>query len=335
MGTADLTPGADAETTIVTCIEAGGLEEQVVLLARSLRRLGGRYADLPFVAVKPRAGPGLRRATLRMLDELGVRYVDQALNVATGWWAHANKPAVLLWADRDVDTARITWIDSDMLVLREPDGFAPPAGFDFIARAGEAFDVASNGDDEKTPFWHAVCAGQGLAFDDFPTITSFPDGKPIRAYWQAGLFTFRRGGAFAPAYERAMRDLLAGSVGSRFAGVYHTDQVALALAVQASGVRAAEYAPTMNLNLNRKDPATFGRYPIGEIRIVHYHGSFWPDTVDWAREQLGGLDAEQRAVLDGAVPFTSGGRFMRVRQRLYRLRRARAIKAYERRARLI
>lgn len=326
---------ANAETTIVTCIEAGGLEPQVVLLARSLRTFGGRYADLPIVAVKPRAGPGVSRATLRTLKELDVRYVDRPLNVATSWWAHANKPAALNWADREADTPNVTWIDSDMLVLREPDAFAPPAACDFIARAGEAFDVASDGVDAKAAFWRAVCADQGLAFDDFPTITSFPDRKPIKAYWQAGLFTFKRGGAFPQAYERAMAGLLRGSVGSRYAGVYHTDQVALALAVQSSGSRAAQYSPLMNLNLNIKDPDTFGLYPIEEVRIAHYHGSFWPQTIDWAREQLRGLSAEQWAVLDGTVPLASGGKLLEVRQRLYRLWRARAIRDYERRARLV
>ena len=261
--------------------------------------------------------------------------VEDMLNIQTAWWAHANKPAALSWADENVRTAWVTWMDSDMLFLREPASFVPPPGFDFIARAGEALDVASSGDDEKAPFWRAVCARQRLEFDTFPTIVSFPDGKSIRAYWQAGIFTFRRGSGFARTYGQIMNDLLAGDIGSKFAGVYHTDQVALALSVQAVGLAAAEYAPTMNLNLNEHNAEPFGRYPIETVAVVHYHGSFWPDKADWALKQLGPLSIEQRAVLDGLVPLSSGSRIVRLQRRAYELARAKPMKAYKTRARLI
>lgn len=335
LGPPDTGATAGDDTTIVTCIEAGGLEDQVVLLARSLRRLGGRHAGTPVVAVKARRGPPLRRSIRRALGDLDVRIVDEPVNSDTAWWAHANKPAALSWADRELRTQWISWMDSDMFVLREPDALAPPPGCDFIARAGEAFDVASSGHDDKAPFWRAVCEPQGLDFDAFPTITSFPDDRPIKAYWQAGLFTFRRGTAFAPTYRRVMDDLLAGSIGSRFAGIYHTDQVALAIAVQAARMSVAQYAPPMNLNLNDKDPETFGRYPLDAVKIVHYHGSFWADKADWAIARLAGMTDEQRAVLAGLVPLSAGTVTSRLHRRLYEIARSRPLKAYVARARLM
>jgi len=287
------------------------------------------------VAVKARRGPPLRHSTRWALNDLGVRIVDKPVNSEKAWWAHANKPAALLWADQELRTQWVSWMDSDMLVLRELDALAPPRGCDFIARAGEAFDVASSGDDDKAPFWRAVCELQGLDFGAFPTITSFPDAQPIKAYWQAGLFTFRRGTAFAPMYHRVMDDLLAGSIGSKFAGVYHTDQVALAIAVQAAQMAVAEYAPPMNLNLNYKDPETFGRYPLDQVKVVHYHGSFWADQAHWAMGRLAGLTDEQRAVLAGLVPLSAGGVTSRLHRRLYEIVRSRPLKAYAARARLI
>jgi len=319
-------------TTIITCIEAGGLEDEVVLLARSLRQLGGRYADTPVVAVKARNGPAIRRSTRQALDQLAVTFVERPLNVRTPWWAHANKPAALVWAQSHATTPWVTWMDSDMLFLREPAAFAPPTGYDFIARPGEATDVASSGSDEKASFWHAVCAQQQLDFDRFPTIISFPDRKPIRAYWQAGIYTYARSSGFADAYARIMHDLLAGSIGSKFAGVYHTDQVSLALAVQAAGMTAAEYAPTMNLNLNVHNAEPFGRYAIDQVNIVHYHGSFWPADAAWAMRQLGSLNNTQRAVLDGLVPISSGSALVRFQRQLYAMSRAQSMKAYKGRA---
>ena len=324
-----------SSTTIVTCIEAGGLEDQVVLLARSLRRLGGLYANLPIVAIKARAGPPLRRRTRRALNELDVRFVDKPVNSNRAWWAHANKPAALLWADQELRTQFISWMDSDMLVLRELDPLTPPEGCDFIARAGEGFDVASSGSDDKALFWRSVCAQQGLDFSTFPTIESFPDQKLIKAYWQAGLFTFRRGTAFAPTYNRVMNDLLAGNIGSRYAGVYHTDQVALAVAVQAAITSAAQYRPTMNLNLNDKDPSTFERYPFEEVKIVHYHGSFYSEKSNWAIAQLSNMSKEQVSVLNGLVPLSVGGFTLRLHRKFYETIRSFKIKAYHARVKLV
>jgi len=331
-GPANLMIDPVEQTTIVTCIEAGGLEDEVILLARSLRQLAGKYAAMPLVAIKARNGPAIQRSTRQALDELEVKFVERPLNVRTPWWAHANKPAALAWAQSHVTTRWVTWMDSDMLFLQEPESFTPPAGYDFIARPGEATDVASSGSDEKAPFWHAVCAQQQLDFDRFPTVISFPDGKPIRAYWQAGIYTYARSSGFAAAYARIMHDLLTGSIGSKFAGVYHTDQVALALAVQAAGMTAAEYAPTMNLNLNVHNAEPFGRYPLDQVKIVHYHGSFWPSEAEWAMRQLGALNDAQRAVLDGLVPISSGSAFVRFQRQLYAMSRAQSMKAYKGRA---
>ena len=79
------------ETTLCTAIEAGYLEQEVLLLAESLRRFGGRRAGLPLVAVRPRKGPRIARATRRRLSELDVTLVeDEMLSVDYSWWAMAN-----------------------------------------------------------------------------------------------------------------------------------------------------------------------------------------------------------------------------------------------------
>src|SRR5439155_1748639 len=147
------------ETTLCTVIEAGYLEQEVMLLAESLRRVGARQADLPIVAVRPRRGPRGARATRKRLAELNVELVeDESLSVAYSWWAMVNKPAALAYVEDHSRTPNVTWIDGDMMVLAEPGSFAPPTGYDFIARAGEAYDAASNGSDGNDEFWRRLCA---------------------------------------------------------------------------------------------------------------------------------------------------------------------------------
>jgi hypothetical protein len=212
------------ETTLCTCIEAGALEEQVMLLAESLRQFGGKYAGLPLVAVRPRAGPRLATATKRLLEKLDVDLVEKSIS-AYPWWAMANKAASLEYTENNATTPHVTWIDGDMVVLQEPDSFAPPAGIDFIGRAGEACDVASNGRDDRAEFWNLLCAKLGMSFEDFPDMISCPDEKPIKAYWQGGLLTYRREVRFGAVFGEVYGMMLESDIASRIAGTYHVDQV--------------------------------------------------------------------------------------------------------------
>lgn len=316
-------------TTICTVIEAGPLEQQVLLLADSLRAFGGRWARVPMLAVKPRRGPAIPRATRDALRRLDVAFVDAPLNVACAWWAHANKPAAMAYAERHATTPNVTWMDGDMMVLREPDEFAPPPGARFIARAGEGIDVASDGRDDGAVFWRRLCAEFGLDFDRFPTITSFPDDRPIKAYWQTGLFTYPRDAGFGAKHAEIIGRMLNGTIASRKAGTFHTDQVSAALAVQALGLVHAHYDPRMNFNYNVLDQAAARRLPIEEVRILHYHGSFWPAAFGWASEGLAVLPGDRRALIARHAPFRSGGRVARLKRKLFGLTRKAKLAAYE------
>lgn len=321
----------NAETTLCTCIEAGALEEQVMLLLESLRQFGGRYANLPFVAVRARTGPALAGATRRHLERFGAELVEKPLNRTYAWWPHANKPAAMRYVERHAQTPCVTWMDSDMAVLREPRGFAPAEGADFVARAGEAYDVASNGADDRAAFWEQLCRKFGLDFASFPTITSFPDAKPIRAYWQTGLFTYRRPVRFAERYLEIMGAVLDGAIASRLAGTYHTDQVSAALAVQALGLRVEHYDPRMNFNLNPLDKAASEIIPIGEVEILHYHGSFWPRDYAWARGLLEALPTDRVELIDRHAPHRGPGLLVKAQRKLFDRLRAGKVAAYERR----
>jgi hypothetical protein len=320
------------ETTLCTAIEAGYLEQEVLLLAESLRRFGGRRADMPLVAVRPRKGPRIARATRRKLSELDVTLVeDETLSVAYSWWAMANKPAALAHVEEKARTPNVSWIDGDMMVLRQPASFAPPRGYDFIARAGEAYDVASNGHDEKAEFWRRLCDRFGLDFDAFPDLTSFPDEKPIKAYWQGGLLTYRRELRFSRKFKEIYEGILDGDIASKHAGTYHTDQVSIALTVQAQGLKVAQYDARMNFNVSPLDKANSAKLPITDIQIMQYHGSLWPADYPWTRSLLGPLPKERIELLDRYAPLGQPSLATRIARKLYQLPRDRKIRAYEER----
>lgn len=319
------------ETTLCTVIEAGYLEQEVMLLAESLRRFGGLRSNLPIVAIRPRKGPHVATATRKRLAELNVELVeDETLSVAYAWWAMANKPAALSYVEEHSRTPNVTWIDGDMMVLAEPGSFSPPTGYNFIARAGEAYDVASNGSDGKEEFWQRLCTLFGLDFDAFPCIRSYPDEKPIKAYWQGGLLTYKREVRFSRKFREVYEAILDGKIASKLAGTYHTDQVSIALAVQAQGLRAAQYDPRMNFNVSPLDKARSVKLPIADVQIMQYHGSLWPADYSWARGLLAKLP-EQLAILDRYAPLRQVGLVTGVMRRFYQWPRDLKIKAYEER----
>src|ERR1043165_4311671 len=109
------------DITAVCCVEFGRLEEQTILMVRSLREFGGAFASIPVLAVIGRRGAPLRKATIEEFRRLGVRVVKSkaADNPAT-WLNYANKVAAVATAEALAETSQITWFDSDIFVLQEP-----------------------------------------------------------------------------------------------------------------------------------------------------------------------------------------------------------------------
>ncbi len=323
--------GWQIPTTICTCIEAGGLEQQVVLLAETLRQFGGKWAATPFYAVKPRPGPALARETVRRLKALDVVVVDESLSGAFSWWDMVNKPASLRYVEEHATTPYVTWMDGDMMILREPQDYQPAPGFDYKGRAAEAFDIASNGSDERADYWRRLCDVFGLDFDAFPTITSFPDAKPIKAYWQGGLFTYARDSRFGAHFYDIYCKLLSTPIAPKIGGTYHADQVSLALTVQAMKLKADQYDPRMNFNFSHLAKQYSKLVPMDEVRVLHYHGSFWPEVYDsWARPELAvELDADHLALMDRYLPLNGGSKLVRLERKVFKALRSSRLKAYE------
>jgi len=319
----------DHSTTICTSIEAGELETEVLLLAESLRRFGGRWADVPMIAVKARRGPALATAIVKRLEQLDVQLVDKLLNDGAPWWDHANKAAAIRYAERHVSTRCVTWMDGDMVVLREPEEFAPAPGTEFIARAGEGYDVASSGSDNKADYWCRICTVFGLRFEEFVDILSWPDRKRIKSYWQSGIFTYLRETNLGAQYYEVFARMLRTPLASKLTGIFHTDQVSLALTVQLLKLRCSQYDPRMNFNYNPIDKERASLIPLEDVCVLHYHSSLLPAHYGWAREGFKALSADQFKLIDSHAPLGRGSISVRLQRKLLRMWRKRKLDAFE------
>jgi hypothetical protein len=302
-------------TTIVTCVEAGTLEAQVLMLAESIRAFGGSSSNLDIVAVKPRRGPRVSSETLKEFKRLRVEFMDERFNVELDWWNNANKSSVMSQLETRVSTPNITWMDGDMVVLQPLEGLCPAEQSQFIARAGEGY-LGSDGVDKNAPYWHKMCELTGIDFERFPEISSFPERRRIRAYWQGGIYTYATTTRLGAAHFETIKKLLSSNIGSIEAGTYHQDQVSIALAIQKLGVRHSEFDARMNFNINTlaKDKADL--IPMSEVKILHYHNALYREGLDWAKQYLNQLPQDRRELIDKYVPLTANGSYS---ARLYRM----------------
>ena len=275
-------PGVRAGTpdlTIVCCIEAGRLEEQTVLMVRSLRTFGGAFADVPVIAVIGRLGPGLREHTRTELERLGVKVVRAQFSANPAKWLnYANKVAAVLTADRIAQTEQIAWFDSDMFVLQEPSEILLGAGEDLAAQCHHLPPAVLEGDDRHVPYWSKVCGLLGVDFERVPWTRAADHLPPQKLNFTSGLFTWRRGSSFAQTYFEAVRRLIRARIAQATGEFFTFDQVVFTPLIVANDLKWKSLAVRDHsivlgpfLESNSEDVPNFA-----EARILHYSNSFTP-----------------------------------------------------------
>ena len=309
--------------TVVACVEAGELEPKTIRMVDSLRRFGGRFAELDVIAVTPRMGAPLRSETRRRLDELGVRPVRIKPETRYVWHHYMNKAQAVMAAEQLVESDAILWIDSDIIFLREPNQLELPSGVDFLASAPDTGLIGSSGgDDPHDAFWSRCAALIGRDVDELPWLTT-GDGHRIRFYWNAGLFVYRRGTffgrEFVSDFERAMRE----NVARNHAQVHGMDQVILGLTVLRRELGWKAVPDTNNFPVISFIPQNFDPARLEPVDVLHYHDSMSPDLLPKLLDTLRPAHPEVAAWLDPQGPVVDPSpRWTRAVREAFRLKRA-------------
>lgn len=288
--------------TIVACVESGELEPKTIRMVESLRRFGGRFADLDVIAVTPRKGAPLRRETKARLKALGVEHVRIKPKTHYVWHHYMNKAQAVMAAEQLVDSDAIFWIDSDIVFLREPNELELAADVDFVASAPDTGLIGSSGgDDPHDAFWSRCAALIGRSVEDLPWLTT-GDGHRIRFYWNAGLFVYRRdtsfGREFVSDFERAMRE----NVARNHAQVHGMDQVILGLTVLRRQMRWKAVADTNNFPVISFIPQNFDPAKVEPVDVLHYHDSMSPHLLPKLLDTLRPAHPEVAAWLEPQGP---------------------------------
>jgi hypothetical protein len=263
------------DTTIYTCIESGRLEPEVVLMVRTLRAFGGRFAQCPVLAIQPRSGPSIAMTTARALDELQVTYVKRPLRHRFDWLGFANKPQAAVMADELARTQHVAWLDADVLVAREPTALSAPQhdAQEVLACVEELGPVSTGPGDRFEPFWQALADGAGLP-EGVPFTTAGPSGKRIRLQFNSGVFRFHRGSGFAQRYLELFEKLYALRIMPKDdPTMFLHEQIIFSIA--AASWRGGCAALDVHYNFHA-EPMYEALYPPAHYEravLLHWHGS--------------------------------------------------------------
>jgi hypothetical protein len=266
---------------VVACIEAGELESKTVRMVDSLRRFGGRFADLDVLVTTPRLGPGLARETQQRLADLNVRHTKLRPTTNYVWHHYMNKPQAIVAAERELDAEQILWVDSDIIFLREPNCLELTDEIDFVASAPDTGAIGTTGDgDLHEPFWARCSDLLGLSVEELPWLTT-GDGHRIRFLWNSGVFVYRRSTELGAAYAADLEKALRMRVARRHDEVHFIDQVILGLTVLRLGLSWRPIPDTSNFPVLGDLPGNFDPAKVRDVDVLHYHDSMAPSL--WPR----------------------------------------------------
>ena len=275
--------------TVVCCIESGSLEENTVRLVESLRRFGGIFQSIPIVAVTPRFGPPLSRRTLLVLDSLNARHVRFRARNSYSWNGFLNKPLALAHIEQSLTTESICWLDSDILVLNEPVLLALSQSEDFLASISDFANNGTNGAGAQEQYWRKVARIVGVDLASVPWVRTPLDSKRIRAYFNSGVFVYRRNTSFGQHFLKSCLDIFDARIKSSADDVFFIDQVALGLTAARMGLRVRYLPLTYNFPIGSFIPERYISVAgMRDARLLHIHDAmyspFWPTALDYLRQ---------------------------------------------------
>jgi hypothetical protein len=287
--------------TFVCCIESGILENQTLRMIYSLREWGGKYKDANIIAVTPRLGMPLAKATKKCLDAYSVIHIYKSVN-KEAWFKYMNKPYAIKLAEKLAKTDYVCWVDSDILFLNEPFGSITPFNYELYACASDKNIGSSGPEDKFEPYWVHLCNEISIDINEMPWIITKSEGMKIRLYFNSGVFLFKKSTGFANNYLSICRKLLFSRISNAESGIYFTDQVALGLTVHKMGLLYKELPLSDNFPINRKI-MRLNKVLEGSVAILHYHDAMQQESWDDLKMIVANKNIEASTWLDGIGPI--------------------------------
>jgi len=256
--------------TFVACVEPGPhrLEYKAAALFLTMRRNMGALSTAAVRAYAPRPGRGVARWLRELMDHLGVEYVDAPLNAAHADYPLANKPLALAHAEETARTEFVVFLDSDILVWREPSEFLFDDGVDVALVPDTTKTTASSGPgDPFEEYWMKLYDLAGATARPFVTTTL--TNERTRGTWNSGVVPLRRSAGIAVQWRDVMLQLLGDDFAPREA-VYLRENNVLSAVATAHYDRFRELPVAYNFPVQNWDTMTARGTPPEDAVLWHY-----------------------------------------------------------------
>jgi hypothetical protein len=220
---------------------------------------------------------------LKSFGRLKVHYLYQPVKTPYTWFQFYNKPLSLAAAEVVADTEAIGWLDSDMLIVDQPDALRLSEGVQFTACPSEKEMGTCGKGDPFEPLWRANCRALGIDIEALPWLVSEPDGFRIRLYWNGGIFAYLRSTEFGRNYLSTCTRLMEARnrvVGPGFS-IGFNEMSAIGLSMHLMNLKWRALPVSHNHSINwRSHSRLFREREFRDARIIHYHDSMQPHFWD-------------------------------------------------------
>jgi hypothetical protein len=313
---------AATDVEFVMIAESGALERQTLLLAESIRLLGGAWSDAAITVVSPRPDRRPDANTLRRLDALRADYLPLEIRSPCPLYGTSFRMAAMAEVERLGGPDVLVMLDSDTLFLSPP--AFPTAGGGVALRPVDVKGMCTSGpDDPLDAYWRRLCDLCAVAYDRVPWLETTVSAERVMASHNGGLVAAeRKHGLYTTSWEFFRRTLEHGlsprapgrpsfRIGSgqatgEAAQLWGSAQAVLSLALVALDLEARLLPIGYNVPLHMFDRLLV-RHPEVAHQVVHVHYHWLCDA-----DRLGinplidgriRLPDSLRALLDRHVPL--------------------------------
>ena len=264
----------NARFAFLACVERGRLEQEAVLLCRSIRRYAGRHRDAPIHTFAPRLGMDVTAATRDQLAMLNVVHHELPLNTSLPDYGMANKVFSCAWAEEHLDADVLVFLDSDTVMIGEPSALVLPADVSAAVRPADSVPMNSTGPGHPMePYWMDVYKFCGIETEPYVRTEL---GRWVRAYFSAGLVAVRRDRGLFQCWRDNLLSLVAANLLPRAPGIARMDEVSLVATLIPEFSRLRCLCDRYNYLIYRRSrlEAPWRNAELEHIVHVHYRGSF-------------------------------------------------------------
>lgn len=261
-------------TAFLFCTEKP-IEVSSVLLAQSIRDLGGSMANSPMYSFQPRQGFEVSPWVKAAFKKLNVEHITEPLNKKYMDYPPGNKAFSGAFAEKNLPHDQYIFCDSDKLVVNDLSSALVRDGNDIAVRPTHGKGVACfDRNDPNMEYWHEIWQELGITEPEIRVKTT-KTLEDIFGYWNSGLLIVTRKSGILTAWKEMLEHIRDKPI-EPAANTFYLDQIALAAVLHSRPSRVQPLPLGFNYPIHRH---YLGELPTENIVrhmkglfTVHYHG---------------------------------------------------------------